>query len=646
MKHGIKPTLLYILIVFLGYLCESCRPGNINKFGDPTIIEIYTLKDKRWSNSLYPFFKSRNPLYRAEAAMAFGSIQDSTANNYLGDLLLHDSASAVRKAAAFALGQTGGLSANQLLLNALQREKQNSVLREVLENLGKVLSHDQLKFVLDITSQDSIVTEGQAWALYRCRSRGITSQKASEAAAKYLNQQYQRSVRIAAANFFSLSDSVEIIQHLDCIKKAISKDPLPEVRLALAQSLGKFKSDDNLSLLGKIAIGDQNWQVRANALKAMQYAKSLPDPYIFIDAIHDTNAHVAHVASESIKTIKITDNIIIERIRHEVKKAIPWSIKANLYESIFLLKKDTLIFSEIKQLYENSNNPFEKSAYINVLKLTTSNYSFIATELLHSKVPVIRTTAATALYDINRRRSFPQKLNEEFLNIYKEAILLDDAVVIDIVAQILHDPFLRYREILHDNDLDFLYAARAKLKMPQHYHAMQSLEVIISELENRKPLKIKNSYNEIDWNKIQSIPKDQHLLVKTTKGQFELELFVENAPGVVANFIRLVNQNHFDNQFIHRSNHDLMQSGNHRGDGWGASLDYTMHSEFSNINFTEGTVGSIASNKDLEDSQWFITKVYLPNLDYQNTAFARVTSGLDIVKTLEVGDMILDINIK
>lgn len=646
MKVSIKPTLLYILIGFLGFLCQSCKPVNVNKFGDPIIVEIYNLKDKRWSNSLYPFFKSRNPLYRAEAAMAFGSIQDSTANNYLGDLLLHDSASTVRKSAAFALGQTGGLSASQLLLNALQSEKQNLVLREVLENFGKVLSHDQLNFLLDFTSQDPIILEGKLWGMYRCRNRGITSQKASEVVSKYLNQKYQRSIRIGAANFFSATDSIEIIQHLECIKKSLLKDPLPEVRLALAQCLGKFKSDDNLLFLGKVATSDQDWHVRAYALKAMQHAKSLPDPYLFIKAVRDTNVHVANVASESIKTIGVVDNIIIDSIIHEVRKAIPWNIKVNLYESIFLFKKDTSIFSEIKQLYKNSNNPFEKAAYINVLKSTTSNYSFIAAELLNSKVPVIRTTAVAALYTINRRKSFPQKLKIEFLNIYKEAILLDDDAVVDIVAQILHDPFLRYRETLNDNDLELLYTVKAKLKMPQHYHAMQSLEVTIAELENRKPQKVKNSYNEIDWEKVKSISKDQRVIVRTTKGQFELELLVESAPGVVANFIKLVDLDYFDNQFIHHSNYDLIQSGNHRGDGWGTSLTYSMHSEFSNINFNEGTVGSIASNNDCEDSQWFISKIYLPNLDYKHTAFARVTKGLDIVNSLEVGDKILDIKFK
>ena len=69
---------LYVLLPAILLTACSGNKGP-NKFSDPTIIEIYNLKDRRSGDSLKVYLTSENPVYRREAALAFASVQDSTA---------------------------------------------------------------------------------------------------------------------------------------------------------------------------------------------------------------------------------------------------------------------------------------------------------------------------------------------------------------------------------------------------------------------------------------------------------------------------------------------------------------------------------------------------------------------------------------
>ena len=92
-----------ILLLLISAACSKA-PGP-NKFSDPSLVKIFDLKDKRLTDSLLILLRSGNPVYRREAAMAFGSIQDTLASMALGTALLEDPDNEVRRNAAFALGQ-------------------------------------------------------------------------------------------------------------------------------------------------------------------------------------------------------------------------------------------------------------------------------------------------------------------------------------------------------------------------------------------------------------------------------------------------------------------------------------------------------------------------------------------------------------
>jgi cyclophilin family peptidyl-prolyl cis-trans isomerase len=89
-----------------------------------------------------------------------------------------------------------------------------------------------------------------------------------------------------------------------------------------------------------------------------------------------------------------------------------------------------------------------------------------------------------------------------------------------------------------------------------------------------------------------------------------------------------------------------VQGGCTRGDGYG-SLNYTIRSELPmGMRYDhEGLVGMASAGNHTECSQWFITHCPTPHLDGNYTIFAKVTAGMDVMHTLEQGDVIQSVTI-
>ncbi|MFB1004797.1 MAG: peptidylprolyl isomerase [Bacteroidia bacterium] len=140
------------------------------------------------------------------------------------------------------------------------------------------------------------------------------------------------------------------------------------------------------------------------------------------------------------------------------------------------------------------------------------------------------------------------------------------------------------------------------------------------------------------------MPKDQQVLLTTNKGDITLQLFVEDAPGTVVNFLHLIDSGFYDGKYFHRVVPQfVIQGGCPRGDGWG-SQEWSQRSEFSNYQrYETGTVGIASAGKDTEGVQFFISHCPTPHLDGRYTIFARVISGMDVVNKIEVGDKMVKV---
>ena len=142
---------------------DQVAKQGINKFSDETIVSIYEAQDKRDTKALLGFFNDDNDDYREEAALAFGSVQDSSAIPHLS-LLLVDRSAKVRKAAAYSLGQTSDSSVVGALVAALAEEDTAVVRKEMIEALGKVVTMSDLIKLQNQLSENDL--EKGEWTYY------------------------------------------------------------------------------------------------------------------------------------------------------------------------------------------------------------------------------------------------------------------------------------------------------------------------------------------------------------------------------------------------------------------------------------------------------------------------------------------------
>jgi cyclophilin family peptidyl-prolyl cis-trans isomerase len=125
--------------------------------------------------------------------------------------------------------------------------------------------------------------------------------------------------------------------------------------------------------------------------------------------------------------------------------------------------------------------------------------------------------------------------------------------------------------------------------------------------------------------------------LQTSQGDIVLELFENEAPNTVANFISLVEKGFYDGLTFHRVLPGFMaQGGCPRGDGTGGP-GYYIPCECYQPNFRRHFRGSLSmahAGRDTGGSQFFLTFIRTAHLDGKHTAFGRVIEGMDVLSRL------------
>jgi cyclophilin family peptidyl-prolyl cis-trans isomerase len=137
--------------------------------------------------------------------------------------------------------------------------------------------------------------------------------------------------------------------------------------------------------------------------------------------------------------------------------------------------------------------------------------------------------------------------------------------------------------------------------------------------------------------------------VRTTKGTLRFELFADEAPLHVHNFLEQALRDRYDGTLWHRVVPDfVIQGGDSRGDGngggtWRGAADSLRH-EISPRKYVRGSLG-MPRNEDPESggSQLFVTHRATPHLDGRYTIFGELRAGFDVLDEIEVGDRIVDV---
>jgi len=144
--------------------------------------------------------------------------------------------------------------------------------------------------------------------------------------------------------------------------------------------------------------------------------------------------------------------------------------------------------------------------------------------------------------------------------------------------------------------------------------------------------------------------------IKTSKGNLVVHLYDQQAPGTVANFIKLSKEGFYNGLAFHRVIPDFVVQG-----GCPYSVDltdprigtggpgYQIKCETDGeLQYHDRGVLSMAhAGRNTGGSQFFIchNRQNTRHLDRKHTCFGKVVEGIDIIDTLEAGDKILEIAI-
>ncbi|MBI3965276.1 MAG: peptidylprolyl isomerase [Chloroflexi bacterium] len=130
-------------------------------------------------------------------------------------------------------------------------------------------------------------------------------------------------------------------------------------------------------------------------------------------------------------------------------------------------------------------------------------------------------------------------------------------------------------------------------------------------------------------------PKKKYVTaIQTNMGTVTAELYPEDAPKTVNNFVFLAREGYYDGVPFHRIVKGFMaQTGDPTGSGAGGP-GYTFEDEPVKRNYVKGTLAMANRGPNTNGSQFFIVfRDY--NLPKQYTIFGKVTSGDDTLQKLE-----------
>ena len=122
----------------------------------------------------------------------------------------------------------------------------------------------------------------------------------------------------------------------------------------------------------------------------------------------------------------------------------------------------------------------------------------------------------------------------------------------------------------------------------------------------------------------------------TNHGAIAIELFDEDAPKTVDNFLKLSRDGFYDGVIFHRVIPDFMiQGGDPTGTGTGGP-GYQFEDEFNEHKVVRGALAMANAGPNTNGSQFFIVTTEAASwLDGKHTVFGQVTGGMDVVDSLE-----------
>ena len=139
--------------------------------------------------------------------------------------------------------------------------------------------------------------------------------------------------------------------------------------------------------------------------------------------------------------------------------------------------------------------------------------------------------------------------------------------------------------------------------------------------------------------------------MKTDAGQIKLEMFDQDAPNTVANFVKLAREGFYDGLAFHRVIDGFMAQGGCPNSREGAKgmpgtggPGYTINCEINSRKHAPGILSMAHAGKNTGGSQFFIVHEAQPHLDGVHTVFGQ-TGDMAVVLALKNGSRIESVTV-
>lgn len=645
--------------------------------------------------ALVGFFADDRPEVRAAAAWASGSVQDTALVQGLLALLgdVHDD---VRAGAAFALGQTSvvlePVRARQVverLLHQVAPQEAEEVRLRCIEAAGKLADSTMLPRLAALCGPGTPGSQDWETALSigRCAYRGVKGREATDRVVRLLDGFTGPDRWKAAWALMRIADAELLREHAGRIAAAAQAAD-PDVRMFAAAALARLGESRAamLTLLG-LASGDADWRVRVAAVRSLGTAaaqvaqEAIP---ALLQAAEDSSEHVSLAALEALGAAAPWAADVREQAALELVAVVrnddgTWTARQARAALIALARGSEEDALRLARLQRTRSRPGPAAVYeaLGAVRDTAA-----AAMLLAGTADADDRVARSALEGLARwvGRERPggdlrRRARDAFLN----GLTSPDPPLLATAAEALTDSLLRdpasvplLLQALQTSEaggdpeiigalVDALGAQKDPLALPtlaalasegnRHVRtrAVRALEFMTGRPHDHLPRAGATGRDTAHAaGAVPDTPAPDAVSVRlvTSRGPILIRLLPGDAPLTCRNFLRLASRGLYRGSVLHRVVPNfVVQTGDPRGDGWGGP-GYAIRSEFGRPRYERGTVGMASSGKDTEGSQFFITHSRQPHLDGRYTVFGRVVEGQGVVDALQVGDRVLDVEIR
>ena len=610
----------------------------------PDLQRLVDAQTARDGGVLIDALDDEDPVVRARAAFALGSVQDTTAIPALLEAL-GDPDPRVRADAAFGLGQTADSTSQSELLAALDREADPAASAEILDALGKTGGSASLAALAGrpVEGDERALL---ALALGRYGLRGIHDPGAIDRL-EALTADPDPLVAADAAWYFARADTAawaasapELRAALDALEPKSDADA--KAALHLLTALGRLDRPEDAQRLTRWLAEGADWRVRTNAARGL--AGLTRDALVtgaLMQALDDPRMHVAVEAGRALSAEDSLDPDVETEIgRRVIRQPRPWQVSVALLPAIAKAGHSRLILLWL--LWLDGNPPRDVTAYaagLRTLGWGEGREAYLVLQHAATRpVPQISAAALEALAQWWTRGVRTEELTPaRYFAVFESALRSRDVAAVATVAPVLADSAFRPL-----GSVALLREVYGELEAPADAEAMAAVREALGTAGEAVPAPPGPAPGRpIDWEFLRARGGKPVLRLDTTKGAIELELDPESAPQTVETVLRLAEEGRYDGVEFHRVVPNfVIQAGDvERGDGWGGP-GFAIRSEFTRIPFDRGAVGMASAGKDTEGSQYFVTHSMQPHLDGRYSAFGRVVSGMNVVDAIQVGDRV------